>query len=64
MAIFITETLYMQVCSIVSPFLFLLFVNDIIDVVLPVNRIKLCTDDTSACLLCILDNKVYTAVES
>lgn len=62
MAIFITETLYMQVCSIVSPFLFLLFVNDIIDVVLPVNRIKLCTDDT--CLLCILDNKVYTAVES
>jgi len=62
MAIFITETLYMQVCSIVGPFLFLLFVNDIVDVVL--NRLKLFIDDTSACLFCILDNKVSTAVES
>ena len=61
MTIFITETLYIYTGVLHrESFLFLLFVNDKVDVVL--NRIKLFADDT--CLFCILDNKVSTAVES
>lgn len=43
--------------SILGPFLFLLFVNDIVDVV--ANKIKLFADDT--CLYCIVDDEISAA---
>ena len=46
--------------SILGPYLFLLFINDIVDVVS--NKIKLFADDTS--LYCIVDDDQATAEES